>query len=194
MAEQSKAPAWVVIDYHSAYGKHKATLLTREWFPTGVTGDLGSYQAWDASTIDGEDMINAMVDALAANYLSTTHFDLATVYTQASPSSVAIPRKAKALTQVGSSTATGQAKAVQQAWMFRDDEYFQAKLYFLDAPVGANFDPITDITGVTAAETIRDEFTGNSNAWSTRHGLRPSLFQKITFTMNEKLRREYGMT
>lgn len=194
MAPNSLAPGYVLIAYHSAYGKHNMILPTRAWSQTPITGALGSWVNWNSVPIDGEDMVTAFVTAIKAAFLATTIFDTATVYTQADENSPAFARKSIALSIAGTNSGTLQAKAVQHNWMFRDDEFSQSKLTFLDAPIGSNFDPTSDISGSPALVAIYDEWTSVDNAWSSRNGLRPSQFVKITYTLNEKLRKEYGMT
>lgn len=194
MAPNDLGPAFVVIEQHSAYGKHKMTIPTLEWFPTPITGNLGSFQAHNSVPIDGEVMVNALIDTFLPLFLATSSFDVATVYTKADAASPSRPRAAVAIASPGTSVATTQAKATQHNWMFRDDEYAQAKLVFLDAPIGINFDPTSDISGNADLLALVAEYTALSNGWSTRNGLRPSNFIKITYTLNDKLRKEYGMT
>lgn len=193
MAANDLYPGFVLINSHSAYGKHAAVLPTREWSSTGITGSLGSWEGWNGTPIDGEDMVTNLVNTFAAAFLVTYTFDTATVYTIAAANGPAIPRKSVALAIVGTSTLTGPAKATMQNWIFRDAEYGMSKLVFLDSPVPADFEPTTDFTGGTVAAIV-SQWTGLGNAWSSRNGLRPENPQKITYTMNEKLRREYGMT
>lgn len=192
MAENGLYPGYVLLASHSAYGKHNNILPTSEWSPTAITGNLGSWQGWNSVPIDGEAMVTNLVNALAAAFLSTYVFDTATVYTIATPGGPAIPRKSIALAIPGTSTLTGPAKATMQTWIFRDASYNLSKLVFLDSPVPATFEPTTNFSGGTVAAIVA-EWTGAGNAWSSRAGLRPELPQKITYTMNEKLRREYGM-
>lgn len=194
MAPNSLAPGYVLIAYHSAYGKHNMILPTRAWSPTPITGNLGSWVNWNSVPIDGEGMVNDLVDLFAPIFLATTIFDTATVYTQADENSPAFARKTVALATPGTNTGTLQAKAVQHNWMFRDDEFALSKLTFLDAPIGSNFDPTTDISGIPALDDLANQWMDADQAWSSRNGLRPSQFVKITYTLNEKLRKEYGMT
>jgi len=195
MAENALFPGYVTLEYHSQFGKHLSILPTRAWSSTAITGNLGSWEGWNAVPIDGEDMVNALVDAIAADATADVHWDAATVYTIDTPTSGAIPRKAIALTQTGGNgSASLLTAAVQNTYIFRDDEYALSKLVLLDFPFGANFFPITDITGITVVENIVAEWTGIGNAWSSRNGLRPTTFQKILYTLNDKLRKEYGMT
>jgi hypothetical protein len=194
IAPNSLSPAYIVIDYHSANGRHKMTIPTRAWSPTSITGDLGSYQCWNETPVDAEDMITALLGKVKAVFLPTAGFDVVTIYTKDTAEAPSIPRVAKALAIVGTSVSAEWAKAVQHNWMFRDAEYAQSKLTFLDAPIGSGWDPVTDLSGIAVLQDIVDQFVAPENAWSSRNDLRPSTFIKITYTLNEKLRREYGMT
>ena len=105
MAPNSLSPASVVIDYHSAYAPHKMTIPTKDWFPTSITGTLGSYQAWDLTTIDAEVMITALCNVIKPFLKTNAAIDAATIYTQASALAPNIPRAGKAIAIAG--TAAG---------------------------------------------------------------------------------------
>lgn len=196
MAPNSLYPAYVQIDYHTVYAPHKAIIPTRAWFPTSITGSLGSYEGWNSTPVDAEDMVNALVDALKPYYLGTTVFDLVTVFTIANElAPIAIPRASVALTQVGTSTATVPSKAVQNVFTFRTEEAHILKLYLLDAPViGGNFDRSARGTWTANEIAIESELKADGNAWAGRDGAQVSSGIAITKTLNEKLRREYRMT
>ena len=192
MAPNSLSPASVVIDYHSAYGVHKMTIPTRDWNPVPLTGALGSYQAWDATTRDGETMVNELVDALAPFVPASTHFDKATTYQQATPTSPNIPRGSVALTQVGTSALTNPSAAVSITFIFKTLANGIAKLMVLDAPFGSTWlSPIlpsgfgADILALEAA------FRDSGNAWSGRDDTQPDYCTKVTFDVNDKLQRMY---
>jgi hypothetical protein len=195
MAENDLFPGYVAVRYHSQFGNHLQILPTRAWSSTAITGALGSWEGWNAVPIDGEVMVNALIDKFAALFPPDVAYESATVYTIDAPGAGAIPRKAVPLIQVGTlGSSTLTSAAFQANWMFRDDEYALSKLVFLDITPGANFFPVTDTTGITAVNDVIAQWTDIGNAWSTRNGLRPTIFQKITYTLNEKLRKEYGMT
>jgi hypothetical protein len=194
MTEYSKYPGYIDFEYSSAYSVHHMQLKTKEWNPAGGTGGLGSYEAWDASTIGAEAMIDAMVDVLKPFFLGTTSFDAATIYTLSAVGSPAIPRAGKVLSVAGTSTESTQAKAVQETWTFRDVDWGICRIVMLDAPTGAGFEPITDITGVTEAEDLVAEFTAVTNAWASPADGRPATFRRIVYTLNDGLRRQYDMT
>jgi len=194
MAPNSLSPASVKINYHTAYGAHSMTIPTLEWFPTSITGTLGSYAGHTGSPVDAEVMINALVDCLKVFMKSSTQFDLATVYTQATPTSDNIPRAAAALTQVGTSAATTEEQAVSYTFNFKTALNGDAKLVLLDAPIGSNWFrkqlPADFSASVLALETA---FCLSASAWSGRDDSQPSVLRSVTFDLNDKLQKQYKM-
>lgn len=188
-------PSFVIIDYHSAYAPHKMTIPTTQWFPTPLGGALGSYVDHDGDPVDGEAMIDDLVDLMAVFFLSTTHFDLATAYTMAAPTGIAVPRGSVALTQVGSSAATGLAKAIQTTINMRTDGFKGgAKLVFLDAPLGSSgFEKLLPSGFSSALNDLVAKFSDRSAAWICRNGQIVSTAISVTFDLNDKLRKEYRM-
>lgn len=192
MAPNSLVPASVVIKYHSLWAPHTMTIPTKEWIPTPVSGNLGSYTAWDSSTVDGEVMVNGLVDCLKAFCQPGMHFDEATVYTKASVDAPNIPRKSVALTQVGTSTSTQPAQAIAYTFHFRTLGYGVAKLMLLDVPIGSNwFKPISPSDFDSVALALEAAFTNIAAAWSGRDDNRPDVMNKITVDLNDKLQKQY---
>lgn len=192
MAPNSLSPASVVIDVHSAYSAHKMTIPTREWNPVPVGGALGSYIAWDASVIDGETMVNALVNALIPFVPASYHFDKATTYLQATPTSPNIPQKSVALTQVGTLVTSNFSAAVSASFIFKTLANGIAKLVLLDAPYGSGWlAPILPSGFSADALLLEDEFCASGNAWSGRDDTQPAFMSKITFDVNDKLQKMY---
>lgn len=192
MAPNSLSPASLLIDYHSAFGAHKMTLPTLEWIPTGLSGALGSYTAWNGVVVDGETMVNELVDGLRPFFPATTHFDQATAYTQASPTSSNIPRASVALTQVGTNPSTNPSAAVSATFMFKTLGNHDAKVVCLDVPFGSGWlAPILPSDFTADMLTLEGYFTDIGRAWSGRDDTRPSVLRKLTFDVNEKLQAIY---
>jgi hypothetical protein len=185
-------PAYVKLDYHSAYGLHSAILPTRAWSP-GSPGSSGTFDSWNSTPVVAATMIAAMVDLIKPFYLATAGFDLYTIYTLEDEFSPAHPRFSDELTDVGTSTETEWAKAVQTTFSMRTDLFGIAKLVLLDAPAAGGFDRITSFGASPEAQAIVDEFADPDNAWAGRDGGRIDNLIKITYTLNEKLRKEYRM-
>lgn len=194
MTEYTKFPAYIDIEYHSPYGVHHMQLKTREWNPASLTGSLGSYLDWNDNPTDAEAMIDYLVTRLKPFFLATTNFDVATIYTLDAVGAPAIPRAGKTLDEAGTSVSTTQAKAAQHTLTFRDTGWNVSRLVFLDAPVSAGFEPISDVTGVTAMENLIAAWTSSDLAFASMADLRPATFRKVVYTLNDTLRRKYGMT
>lgn len=193
MAPNSLSPAFVVISYHSAFGAHKMTIPTRTWFPTSAGGTLGTFLAWDTSTVDAEAMINALVDKLKVYALPSTVFDEAAVYTKATATAPSIPQGTAALTQVGTSTATTPHKATSATFNFKTAGNGNAKLVLLDTPVNANFDPLLPASFSSNDLALQSEFVAPVNAWSGRDDTQPDHLRRITFDLNDRLQKLYKM-
>lgn len=191
MAPNSLSPSSVVIDYHSAYAPHKMTIPTLQWFPTSITGDLGSYQAWNGDPIDAEDMIMALVTALAELMKTNAAFDNITTYTQASPTAPNIPRATKAIAVPGTAT-TGNEAAVSATFNFKTAANGDMKIVLLDTPLPSTWFNRVLPTGFDLdQQAVVDEILANSNAWSGRDDTDVSACRSITYDLNDKLQRMY---
>jgi len=186
-------PAFVVIEYHSAFGHHKMTIPTKVYTGSGVGFPAGSFLAWDSSNRDADEMINDLVELLAPFWKVDTTFDSYTIYSMADPEAAPLPEYAAALGIPGSNAGTYWSKAVQTTFSFRTDLFGQFKLVMLDAPAPVSFDRIDTFSTSPEAIAIRDELALSSNAWSARDNGKPITLVQIAYTLNEKLRREYDM-
>lgn len=194
MAPNSLSPASVVIDYHSAYGAHKMTIPTREWFPTDITGALGSFTPWTGSPVDGETMVRDLLALLKVFMLPTSGFDAVTAYTQATPTSPNIPQKRVVLSIVGTSISTGLAKAISTTFNGKTTGNGVVKLVLLDTPLGGGgFEPILGADFDTNINNLIAEFSNTGKAWSGRDDNRPNVFNKVSFDLNDKLQKLYKM-
>lgn len=191
MAPNSLSPASVVIDYHSIYAPHKMTIPTLEWFPTSITGALGSYQAHNGSPIDAEVMITALINKLKVFMKANSAFDSITVYTQASPSSPNIPRTSLAISIDGTGV-TGNEAAISRTWNFKTGLNGNAKLVLLDSPLPSSwFYPILSADFSADELAVVAEFQGSGNAWAGRDDQQAISCRKITFDLNDKLQKQY---
>jgi hypothetical protein len=192
MAPNSLYPSFVRIDYHSLYAAHVMLLPTLQWFPTSITGTMGSYAAHNTTPIDAEVMINALVDLMKPFFLASSVFDLATAYTMAAPTGAALPRATAPLTQVGTSASTQPDKATQQTISLRSLNGGKMKIVMLDAPVNSNFNKVRPSGFPGSVNAFIAELQASSNAWTARDGGQPGSPISVCYTLNEKLRREYG--
>lgn len=192
MAPNSLSPASVVLAYHSAYGAHKATIPTKEWFPTSITGNLGSYTSWLGGPVDAEVMVKALCDVLKAFMPATSTFDSATIYTMATATSPNIPRNSIPLSIVGTSASANPSAAFSATFHFVTTTFGKAKLVVLDSPFGSNWLAPLLPAGFTAPVIALDaEFSDGNNAWSGRDDSPPASIVKVTYDVNDKLQREY---
>lgn len=184
-------PAFVVIDEHSEFGLHKRTLPTRAW--TGTTGTPGEYSAWDTSVAQADLMIEALVDLLAATMVTTYNFDAYTIYTMTSETATPQPRYQATLNVPGVLTAADAVPASQGTMSFRTAAFGKFKITFLDAIPSGDFKPQLP-GGFTAAQTaIAAALSNSGNAWSARDNSQIGDPQRLTWTLNEKLRKAYRL-
>jgi hypothetical protein len=192
MAENSLSPASIVIAYHSAYGSHRMTIPTKAWFPTDAGGTLGSYEAWDLSTVDAEAMVTDLCNTLTKFVPASVVFDDATIYTQADADAPNIPQRTASLAIAGVATTTNPSAAVSATFNFKTLENGNAKIVLLDCPFGSAWLAPTLPAGFTSdVNDVISEFTGTGNAWSGRDDARPNILRKITYDVNDKLQKMY---
>jgi hypothetical protein len=192
MAPNSLSPASVVISSHSAFGAHKMTIPTKEWFPTSITGVLGSYESWLGGPVDAEDMVTDLCTVLKPFMPATSEFDSVTVYTQATPTAPNIPRASVALGIVGTSASANPSAAFSATFHFVTQAFGKAKLVVLDSPFGANWlAPLLPAGFSAAVIALEAEFSDSNNAWSGRDDSPPVSCVKVTYDVNDKLQREY---
>jgi hypothetical protein len=194
MAPNSLSPASGKIDYHTLYATHHAVLPTLAWFPTSITGDLGSYQAWDLSSIDAEDMWTGLLAVLAPLVPSTTVFDAVTVYTQADAMAPNIPQASHAYAVAGTSGATGLSEANSATFNFKTTGNANAKVVLLDFPLGSGGYNAIHPAGFSAEIlALAAYIESTANAFSGRDDNRVNVLRKVTFDLNDKLQKQYRM-
>ena len=193
MTEGTLSPAYIEFKYRSIYGTHVALIPTKDWFPTSLTGHLGSYENWNGIPCDAEAMIQEYADNMMAFYPATAHADTATIWTKATPTSPAYPRVQYPIVSVGTLATPPWSKAVAHQWIFRGTDFSLMKLVFLDCPNDNTWDALTDISGSPEAIAVAGAITSDNWAWMTRKNAKPNNFVKITYKLNDKLRDEYEM-
>lgn len=195
MAVNTLSPAFAVLAYHSAYGAHKMTVPTTEWFPTSITGTIGSYVDHDGDPLDAEAMWTDFCDLMKVFMKSTVIFDTVTIYTMATSTSPQIPRASAALGIAGTSAAAGFTQAQSATFNFKTSANGDFRLVILDTPFGANgFNAVhpadfgSDVTDLSAFICGRDtSIIGRDNTI-------PYVLRKITYDLNDKLQRVYKMS
>lgn len=193
MTANSQYPGFVDIAYHSPWGNHHMQLCTTQWDDSIVVSPQGSFLSWTGTPRDADDMIKDLANKLKVFFQPDHFLDSYTIYTMASPTSRAIPVRAGSLNIEGTEASSHWAKAVQTTFSIRTSDFGQMKLILLDAPQPGSFDKISSFDASPEAVAVIDELASSANAWSGRDGARPYVLSQITYTLNEKLRREYGM-
>jgi len=194
MAENSLYPSFGVVTYVSEFGAHKMTVPTRQWIGPSPGHTYGSYIAHDTTTIvDAGDMWGDLIDDVAVFGAPDIEFSSVTIYNMATPTAPRIPVVQIPLTQVGTSVATTQRKATQSTWNFRTTTFGIFKLVVLDFPVGSGFEKTLAGSFGAPDLAVIGALTDLTKAWSGRDGDAPANCHSKTYTLNEKLRRDYGM-
>lgn len=183
-------PSFVRINYTSAYAPHTMTIPTRQW--TGVAGTPGQYEAWDASTIAADTMIEALITAMLPNNLPSTSFNSYEIFDVPVIDEPPVWKFSKYVTgQVGTLVNTGWAKSNQYMMTFKCADGQLLKIVNLDTPVQNDWGNVIGTSPRDAA--IAAEIIGAGNAWQGRQGAQPIAFSNITISQNKRLRRKYDM-
>lgn len=193
MTPHSRSPAFIVIDSHSAFAPHKSQFCIADFFPPSSGHLLGTATAHDGTIVDLINCVDQLLGVISVVYLPSTIFDLATVYTQALAVGPAFPQASYVPTQVGVSASDGPHKATETTFVFRTSAFNIAKMVMLDTPVPGNFDQIPVGSWGAPQNAILAEFGALNNPWTGLDGNRPAQGVRITYNMNQKLRKEYRM-
>lgn len=194
MTEYDLYPSFLKVDYTTAFGVHVHVIPTRAWNPVSVSGALGSYENWDGTPRDAEDMIGDLVAKMAPIHKDDTLISLVTIFNKSSTTAPAIPVASKALAVAGTSALTTHAKAITAQFNFRTVNFHPVKLVFLDVP-----HPATDFLKENLATTsvanaaLALEFMSSANAWSGRDNTAPNTLISVTWNINQELRKQYKM-
>lgn len=185
-------PSFVRIRYHSPFSGHLQTIPTRQWV-TGIgTHGVGGYVAWDSSSIDADDMINALVALMLPYYRSTVVFDDYTIYDYVGGGDLAFPVAGAPFTSVeGSSGSSNWYEAVQTTFTLFDTDFNKVKLVLLDSDSGNQFLKTRAGDFESAANDLVDEFCATTNAWQSRQGFRPDHALSKIVGLNDALKQQY---
>jgi hypothetical protein len=164
------------------------------WNYDGGVTPGGTINTWNGGVIPAIDMIEDLIALFVPFFLPSYNFDFYTIYTMASPTAEPVPVFTDSLNNPGTSIETEWAKAVQTTFSFGTEAFGQAKLIFLDAPAAAGFDKILSFGASAEALAILDMLKDEDRGWQARDQSRITVLKQITYTLNEKLRREFNMT
>ena len=189
----SNAPGFITIESTSIFGAHVATLPVNTISPDFVSPTSSTIEAWDSSSVNWVDMVTALVDLLADRFPVDYDFLRASLWDRPTPADLPTFVGTVSLATPGTVATPGWNKATQETITARDTGGYIAKLVLLDMASTNNFDEQVTLTGAGLADLF-DEWQAMTNGWSSQAGFRPNSFIKATRTLNEKLRKAYGMT
>lgn len=195
MTVHDPGPTTFVVRSHSVYGNHTAVFCCREWNPVPlVPGNLlGSFTNWLSLPVDGEEMADELILRLQPFYPISYVLDSVQVVTYDPLDPIAIPRAIKAYGALGTETDAGWSRATQAIFIMRDASYNMAKITLLDVVNTNQWNPVTTLAGSPEATALVGVFTSDAWAFQSRAGQKITTFQKITYKLNDELRKRYGM-
>jgi hypothetical protein len=170
------------------------TIPTREWNHPSEGHAQGTFTAWDASQVDADDMVNALVTQFAANfYGNTTVFDNYIIYSyEGDPDGSPLPFAGNTLAITGSGSPSGQQRSVQTTLLWRTELFHFFKIVLLDSDSAGDFTDTTVLGTGTPQQLVDAEVTNIENAWSGRDNTIPTTFHKRAKTLNHKLEKRPG--
>lgn len=189
----SIAPGFIQIESTSIFGAHSAELPVNTITIDSVVPLDSTILAWDGSQVDWTVMVDALITELVDRYPVDYDFLRATLWSQPNPGDLPTFVATNSTPISGTVATPGWNKAVQETITARDTDGYIAKLVLLDMASTNNFDPQVTLGGA-GITGLWAEWSAMTNGWASRAGNRPASFIKATRTLNEKLRKSYGMT
>lgn len=183
-------PSYFKLYYTSAFGVHVQTVPTTQWSPSA--SPYGEFEAWSGGVADAETMIDAFVTAEADFFPTTVNFNTWEIYNFPDEDSLPLLVAAKNIDVDGTVVSPGNAQATQATWTFKTTLGNVFRIQQMDVAVGS-------FAKITSAATSVDQIafiglvTDEDAGFSGRDNARPLLFRQISYTLNEKLRREYHL-
>jgi len=194
MTEHSRSPAFIVADYHTLYAPHKQQFCLRDWFPASSGHPMGTATAADGSIVDVKDCCDDLLGVMSVFALPDSVWDLVTVFTQALAVGPAFPQASYVPTQVGTSAGGAPRKATEITYIMRTTDFNIVKMVLLDTPVSANFEEKLPGAFSSADNAFLTEFGAVNRPWVGQDGAKPNTAVRITYNLNQKLRKAYRMT
>ena len=193
MPANSLFPAFVKIEYESAFGPHSMIIPTVEIAPPSEPGDPAQFiLPTPLAPVDVETGIGDYVDIIKGLFPTTTNIVNYTAYTMADAEAVPVPVESALIDVNGTDSSSAWHKATQQTMTWRTTAFGIFKIVFLDSAVGS-FDKINTV-GSSGVLFDLDAFVKASTSFIRgRDGGRPATFLQLASTLNEKLRRSYRM-
>lgn len=192
MPENRLYPSFVKIDYHTKYAPHVQIIPTRQI--QGIGGPVGSlfFETWGGGSVPATDMINDFVDLLAPFQDADCDWDLMTFFNVPTVDGPSQPVGIAAIVASGTNVGTG-VPAAQSNFTFRTDAFGLLKIVLLDTIPTVGFLPVNPVGAGTPIINLQDFMASDDTAFQGRDGGRPTVFSRATYTLNEKLRKEYNL-
>lgn len=188
------APAFVQLRYQTSYGLHTMSIPTREYTVGATTSTPGTFPRWsDDGAIASDTMINFLVEALQDGFHTSTTIIDATVFTKTAGENNVNPVTYQLIGLAGLNTSADWRKATQMTLTFRTEFFGTAKLVTLDTP-HAGFDRFVPGAASAWVQALAAVLMDEDFAWSGRDGGQVTQWLQGTVTLNEALRKSYGMT
>jgi hypothetical protein len=186
----SKAPAFVKVNYHSIFGVHVGIVPTLAW---NAGADQGEFATHNGSVCDANDMITALFTILAGILPDTASYDNYVIYDQPDPDDLPVPVATGALAIAGLDSSPGWHQATQVTMTFRTTNFGVFKLVTLDAATNDSFAKTTVVPGSGVLFNALAEVSNEDLGWAGQDNGRPNNLISQTVTLNEKLRRAYRL-
>lgn len=190
MAPNSLSPAYIVINYTSAYGAHKMTLPCVEYIPGSP---VGSFTKWEGGLITATDMVDDFLTLAKPFFPATTTFDFYEVFTKETATADSVFRLAETLGIAGTSALGGWSKAAEATWSFKSSTNGEFKITMLDFDSGDGWDKVTFAELAGASLAFANYLTGSTHGFAARDDGQPYSFRQISYGLNKALRRKYNM-
>lgn len=188
------APSFVQIRYQTSYALHTQSIPTRE-YEAEADNAPGHVNRWsDNNAVLITDMMDAYIAALRAGFHTTTTIIDYTMFNKSpGEGNTPIPVFFEEVGLAGTNAATDWRKATQMTLTFRSGNFNTSKLVTLDTPHGG-FDRFVPGAAAAWVTTLATLYMNPVWAFAARDNSRPSQWLQGTVTLNERLRRAYGMT
>jgi hypothetical protein len=185
-------PSYIIVNYHSTFALHKATLPTTKWNAGIGTNGQGGYNAWDASPRDAVDMMGDWVDAAVLLVSAEIVFDNFIIYDSVSDADPLFPVGGAAFTaKVGTVGTPGWFQAVQAVFTFFDSGFNTSKLNLLDYASKNNFARRSAASASADETAFAAVWMDPVNAFASRTNLQPVALRSISLGINDELKKQY---
>lgn len=187
-----RGPYFWQINSHSAFGLHSMQQSLFGW--DAGAGGMGDLQTSVGGTVDAITFVNSFVDKLTPFFPTTYFFDSVQIYRQLLETDIPQPVAGASLGAIPGESAAGTwTKAVQETITWRTAGFGLFKLVLLDAESNDDYNPVVSASADASLLALHNFVTASTTAISGRDNTKPSVFIRLTKTLNEKLRKQYHL-